>query len=101
VVFEVIKVGRPQLAVRGEPFVELRERLGTDAIQAPLRVSPRLNQARVPQHAKVLGHRRLADPEAGDEFADRPLSVAQQIQDLEPPWLREDLQCSGCSSHGS
>jgi hypothetical protein len=64
-----------------------------------LRVWARLNEARVPQHAKVLGHRRLADPEAGDELADRPLAVAEQIQDLEPPRLREDLQCSEFPGH--
>jgi hypothetical protein len=84
VVFEAVKVRRPELAVRAEPFVELRERLGPDAIQASLRVCARLDEAGVPQHAKVLGHRRLADPEAVDELADRPFSVAEQIQDLEP-----------------
>ena len=90
---------RPELAVRGEPFVELRERLGPDAIQAPLSVCARLDEAGLPQHAKVLGHRRLADPKAVDELADRPFSVTEQIQDLEPPRLGEDLQCNEFRAH--
>ena len=92
---------RPELAVRGEPLVELRERLRPDAIQAPLRVCARHDEACVPQHAKVLGHRRLADAEAVDELADRPFSVAEQIQDLESPWFGEDLQCSEFAGHWS
>jgi hypothetical protein len=99
VVFEAVKVRRPELAIRGEPFVELRERLGSDAIEAPLRVCACLDETGVPQHAKVLGHRRLADTEAVDKLAHRPFSVAEQIQDLESPRLGEDLQRSEFRGH--
>jgi hypothetical protein len=36
----------------------------------------------------------------GDELADRPFAVAEQIQDLEPPRLGEDLQRSEFPGHG-
>jgi cold shock CspA family protein len=89
-------VRRPELAVRGEPLVELRERLRPEAIQAPLCVCARLHEARVPQHAKVLGDRRLADPEAGNELADRPFAATKNVENLQPVRLGEDLKRGRC-----
>jgi hypothetical protein len=101
VVFEAVEVGRPELAIRGEPFIELCKRLRSDAIQAPLRVWACLDEACVPQHAQVFGHRRLADAEAVDKLADRTFSFAEQIEDLEPSRFGEDLECGEFRGHNN
>jgi hypothetical protein len=101
VVFEAVEVGRPELAVRGEPFIELCKRLRSDAIQAPLRVWACLDEACVPQHSQVFGHRRLADAEAVDELADRAFSFAEQIENLEPSRFGEDLECGEFRGHNN
>jgi hypothetical protein len=93
VVFEAIEVGRPELAVRREPVVELRERFRPDAIQAALCVRAHLDEARLLEHSKMLGDGRLADPEAVDELADRPFAAAEQIEDRQTARLGQDLEC--------
>ncbi len=98
-VFEAIKVRRPELAVGREPIVELCERFQPDAVQAALRVCAHIDEPRLLEDTEMLGHGRLADAEAVDELADRPFAVAEQIEDRQPARLRKDLECSE-SSHG-
>jgi hypothetical protein len=50
----------PELAIGLEPFVERRQRLGTDSIEASLRVSADFDQAGVLEDSKVLGYGGLA-----------------------------------------
>ena len=80
-------MSRPKLAVGSEPLVELGERLGSDAVQAALRIRAGLNEPRVLEEAEVLRHRGLAEAELLDELPDRPLAVAKQVEDLEPARL--------------
>jgi hypothetical protein len=80
-VFEAIQVSRPELAVGGEPLVELGERLRSDAVQAALRIRAGLNEPGVLEDAEVLRHRWLAEAELLDELPDRPLAVAEQVED--------------------
>jgi hypothetical protein len=87
VVFEAIQVSRPQLAVGGEPLVELGERLRSDAVQAALRIRASLDEPGVLENAKVLRHRRLADAELLDELPDGPLAVAEEVEDRQPARL--------------
>ena len=75
---EPVAPGRP---VRREPFVDLAQRFGTQPIDAPLRVDPHLDDARVAQHAQVLRDGRLTDPERRDEVPDRALLLPQQVED--------------------
>jgi hypothetical protein len=96
--FESVEVRCPKLPVRGQPVVELREWLGPDAIEAALRIRACFHEARVLEDAKVLGHSRLAEAEAVDELPDRLFAVAQEVEDLKPPRLGQDLQGSE-SSH--
>lgn len=63
-----------------------------NAIEAPLRVGARLDQAGRPQHPQVLGYRRLTDLERADQLAHRPLALAEQIQDQPPVGLRHHLK---------
>jgi hypothetical protein len=94
VVFEAIEVRRPELAIRREPVVELFERFRPDAVQAALRVRARLDEPRISENAEMLGDGRLADAQAVDELADRPLAVAEQIEDRQTARLGKDLECS-------
>src|SRR5262249_20040101 len=50
----------------------------------------------LPQHAQVLGDRRLGDPElSADDHGDRTgglLAVNQQFQDAAPDWVAQDIE---------
>ena len=63
------------------------------AIDAPLRVGPDFNEARIPQHPQVLGDRGLAHASPFDEVADRPLPVTQQVKDAPAVRLGEHVEC--------
>jgi len=93
--FESIEVRGPQLPVRLQPVVELGKWLGTDAVQPALRVGAYVDEPGVLQHAQVLRHRGLAETQALHEIADRPLSVAQELEDLQPAGLPERLEQAG------
>jgi hypothetical protein len=95
VVFEPVEVIRPELPVRSEPFVELRERFGTDPVQPPLRIRAHFDQPGILQDAKVLRHGRLTDAEPVDEVAYPSFAVAEQIEDLQTPRLGKHLERSG------
>ena len=79
-------------AVRREPLVDLAQRLGTQPVDAALRVHPHVDDAGLAQHPQVLRHRRLADAERGDKVADRPILLAQQIEDAPPVRLSEHVE---------
>jgi len=87
VVFEAIQVSRPEVAVQGEPLVELGERLRSDAVQAALRIRAGLNEPGVLEYAEVLRHRWLAEAELLDEVSDGPLAVAEEVEDRQPARL--------------
>jgi hypothetical protein len=99
VVFEAVEVRRPELAVRGEPVVQLRERFRANAVKAPLRFGARFDESGLLEDAEVLGDRRLTDAEAVDEVTDRPFAVAEQIQDLQPARFAKGFEC-GELGHG-
>jgi hypothetical protein len=92
VIFESVEVSRPQLAVGGEPLVELSEWLRPDAVQAALRIGARLDEPRLLEDAEMLRDGGLAEADAVDELADGPFTVAEQIEDLKPARLSQDLQ---------
>jgi hypothetical protein len=94
VVFELVEVRRPKLAIGRQPVVELYEWLGPNAIQAALRLRARLDQPRVFEDAEVLRDSWLTEADAVDEFADGSFPLAEQVEDLKPPRLGQDLECS-------
>jgi hypothetical protein len=91
-VLESVEVRRPELTIRSQPLVELRERLRPDPVEPPLAFRPRLDEPGHLEHAEVLGDGRLADAKAIDELGDRTLAVAEQIEDRQPPRLGQDLE---------
>ena len=90
--FKLVEVRCPQLAVGGEPLVELRERLWPDPIQAALCIRPHLDQTGILENAQVLRDGGLAQAKAVDEFAHRPFAIAQVLEDRKSPRLRENLE---------
>src|SRR3954467_15900567 len=56
---ERVEMNRPETAERSKPRVDLHERLRFDAIDAPLRVDARLDEAGVTKHAQMLRNRGL------------------------------------------
>ena len=93
--FEGVEAVRPELAIGGQPGVDLRERLGPQHVQPALRLRPDGDQAGVPQHAQVLGRARLAAPEQTYELTDRPGRLAQEIQDSAPRGLADHVERAG------
>jgi hypothetical protein len=76
-VFQSVEMRRPELAVRGQPLVEICEWLGPDPVQAALRVHARLDQPRISEDPQVLRDGRLAEAETLDELTDWSLAVAE------------------------
>jgi Family of unknown function (DUF6308) len=94
VLFEPVEVCRPELAIGGQPLVELFERLGPDPVQPALRIGTRLDEPRIPEDAEVLRDGRLTDTEPVHQLADGPFTVAKQIENLQPARFAEDLEGS-------
>jgi hypothetical protein len=87
---ERVDVRRPQATERREPFVDLHQRLGPDAIDAPLRIHARLHEPGLAQHAQVLRHRRLRQSQRVLDVADRALRRDEQPQDRAAARLGDD-----------
>jgi hypothetical protein len=90
--FESIEARSPELSIRGEPVVELSQRLGPDAIEAALRVGAGVHQARLPEDAQMLRNGRLGEVEMIDQVPDRPFSVAQQTDNRKSLGVTQDLE---------
>jgi hypothetical protein len=84
VIFQQIEMCAPEIAIGGQPLIEIRERLRSDPVQAALPVDARLHQSRLPEDPQMLGHRRLAEAQPAHEFPDRLLPAAKQIEDGQP-----------------
>ena len=90
--FECVETAGPQAPVGLEPRGDLRQRLRSDCIYPALGVRPRVHEARIAQDAQMFRHARLADLDAVDDLADRPLALAQEVEDLPPAWFRQYLE---------
>jgi len=77
---EGVEVRCPKAPEGLEPGVELHQRLGAKAIDAPLRLDARLDEARLSQHAQVLRYGRLRDVEVALELADGLFLRCQKLQ---------------------
>jgi hypothetical protein len=90
-VLQAIEMSRPELSVRVEPLVEVGQGLGANSIETALRVGAGLDQPCILEHAEVLRHCRLAEGKAVDELSDRPLAVAQQLENRNPTGFGQNL----------
>jgi hypothetical protein len=89
---ERIEPTGPVGAVRLQPGVEFHERLRTESIQPPLRVSADFHQTRVAQHLQVPGDTRLMHPDSINEVIDRALAVSNSIEDATPGRFGDHVQ---------
>ena len=62
--FEGVEAASPRLPERGEPVVDLHQRLGHQPVEAALGVLAHRDEPGVAQDAQVLGHRRLGQRRA-------------------------------------
>ena len=92
VAFERVDVGGPEAPEGRQPRVDFHERLGSDPVDAPLRVHARFHEAGVAQHAQVLGDRRLRHAKLLLDLADGPLRGGEQAQDGAAVRFRDDAE---------
>jgi hypothetical protein len=75
-----------------QPRVELHQRFWTESVQAPLSIPTDLYQPSVAQHLEVARHTRLVHSHLLDQLADRPLAVADGIEDSLPCRFSDRLE---------
>jgi hypothetical protein len=92
VFLQAIQMLRPERAVGRQPRIELGQRLGPDPVQPTLSIRTRLDHSRVPEHPKVLRHGGLAQVEPIDELTNRPLTIAEKVEDGLSVGFGEDLE---------
>jgi hypothetical protein len=61
--FQRVETVTPRGSVRGQPLIDLAQRLGPQPVQAPLGVGSDLDQACLAQHTQVLRYAGLGDPQ--------------------------------------
>src|SRR5688572_26747738 len=97
--FEGVEPPVPELAIGREPGVQLRERLGPQAVPAPPPARPDADEAGLAKHPQVLRHAGLAEPEPLDELADAALSVTEQLEDAPAHRLGQRVEGGGSGGH--
>jgi len=80
--FEVVEARCPHLSIGREPGVDCAQRLRAHAVEATLSLTAHLDEARFAQDPQMLGDRRLAQLEFGDDLPGGTLGIAQQVEDL-------------------
>jgi hypothetical protein len=83
---------RPEAAVGSEPRVDLGEGSGVELVPPLLRLLADAHEAGVAQHAQVLGHPGLADPEGVHQLAHGSVAIAEQVEDPAASWLGDDVE---------
>lgn len=89
---EIIESFFPLRSVGREPLVDCTQWLGAHAIDALLCGDTRFDQARVAQDPEMLGHRRLAQAQGRDEFRDRSLLHAENVENAATVRLGDDIE---------
>jgi hypothetical protein len=92
---ESVELVSPELAIGGQPRVDLGERLGPEHVQPPLGLGPDGDEARVPQHPEVLGRPRLAAAEQTNELTDGAWALPQEVEDSAPGRFADDVERAG------
>lgn len=87
---ERIDVPQPQLTERRQPFVDLLQRFGPQAVEATLGVNRCFDEAGLTQHAEMLRHGRLRNAELALDLPHRPLRRKQETQDRAAVGLGND-----------
>ena len=91
-IVELIESLVPGAAVGLEPFVELLEGLGAEAVDALLRDRTSFDEPGVAQHAEVLRDLRLPKAEPVHDLPDRTRLAPEELDDLPAVGFRESAQ---------
>src|SRR5262249_50786491 len=87
----------PEVAVLGQPPIELPERLGLEGVEPPLSVRPRCYKSGFVEDSQVPRHTGLVTPRPSNKVIDLLLTIPQGFHDatarriskgLEGVWLR-------------
>src|SRR5689334_13261443 len=78
----------PQGPVPAEPLVHLGERLGPQAVHAPLGIAADLDEPRFTQHPQVPRHPRAGDRQQGRQLACGGRPVGQGLEQRPPALVR-------------
>ena len=104
VAFERIHVLGPESAERGEPIIQFPQRLWAQAIETALRIDRGLDEARLAQHAEVLGNGWLRHAQLALDVSHGLLRREEQAEDGATVGLRNDFEyrfhASLYTSHG-
>ena len=92
VAFERIHVLGPESPERGEPIIQFLQRLWAQAIETPLRIHGGLDEARLAEHAQVLGDSGLRHAQLPLDVANGLLRRDEQTEDGAPVGLRNDFE---------
>ena len=90
VALEGIDVRRPPAAERRQPGVHLLQGCGSQAVDTPLRVDGRFDEAGLAQDAQVLRDRRLRHSQLPLDVADRLRGRDEQAEDGTPVRVGND-----------
>src|SRR5690606_10206098 len=92
VAFERVEVLLPQPAVRRQPGVDLRERLGAQLVASLLGLHVGADQAGLAQDLQVLRRLWLAEAQLVCELADRRGTGPQPVEDAAAGGLGDDVE---------
>jgi hypothetical protein len=88
-VFECLEPDVPELL---EEVLELGEPFRTCSIQASRAVASLVHEPRLLQDVQVLGDRGPRNVEMGCDLAGAQLVVADELEDLPPPWCGDGFE---------
>ena len=89
---EGIEATGPVDSIRLEPCVQVHERLGSQAIHTPLRISAHLHQAGVAEHLEMARHTRLMHADLDDQIGHGALTVSHRIEDAPPSRFSDRIE---------
>src|SRR5919109_2542255 len=100
VLFEGIQATGPELAIRAQPAIDLRQGLGLQPVPAALGIAADLDQSSLAQRPQMLADAGLTQADLLHQLADRALSLAQQVENAAPHWLGDQLE-RGCHTRAN
>ena len=98
------KLLAPETIESSRPFVHGSQGFDVGAIEHLPGVPPHLDESNLAKHLEVLRHRRLTQPQFGDDVADRTFRGGEKGQDVAPARLGdgvEDVRCRRGARHES
>jgi len=86
----------PEAPVRLQPLIDLPQRFRVHRVEPPRSLRANGGEAVLPKNPEMLGHSRLRDAEpgldVGANLAGRTLAVGQQLKDVSPNRIPEDVE---------